>query len=51
MSDGFFSEAFSMPAVTFPHRATTCNAPFNNAWLAQEFLNRRNSAINDKRLY
>ncbi len=35
-----------MPAVAFPRRATTRNAPFNNAWLAKEFLDRPNSAIN-----
>jgi hypothetical protein len=35
-----------MPAVAFPRRATPRNAPYNNRWLAQEFLNRPNSIIN-----
>jgi hypothetical protein len=35
-----------MPAVAFPRRATTRNAPFNNAWLAKEYLDRPYSAIN-----
>jgi hypothetical protein len=35
-----------MPAVVFPRRATTRNAPFNNAWLAKEYLGRPKSAIN-----
>src|SRR4051794_12300659 len=35
-----------MPAVAFPMPATTRNAPFNNTWLAREYLDRPNSNIN-----
>jgi hypothetical protein len=39
-------ENFAMPLATFPHRPTTRNSPVNLAWLAQEYLDRPNSAIN-----
>lgn len=37
-----------MPAVTFPHDPTPRNAPANNAWLAKEYLDCPNTAINGR---
>jgi len=40
-----FRRFLLMPSVAFPHRSTRRNAPFNNRWLAKEFLERPRSAI------